>query len=186
MPRQCGIRTPSRQGPAWSQQSRSVDRKAWKGNGWTKARRQPRLTAAPSRASACRKSSSPMSDRLSAMRAVAAGSLPCAVLRAPRRSGAWRSAMRAIARQPRKRLTRSQITLARCWISIAAGPSTRRTRVPGSRSSASRWALPLDFYRFAVGRDFRAHDFGPARHQLGRSKALSRKCLAHDLADDFA
>jgi len=34
--------------------------------------------------------------------------------------------------------------------------------------------------------NLRADDFGPARHQLGRSKALSRKCLAYDLADDIA
>src|ERR1700730_16176835 len=45
--------------------------------------------------------------------------------------------MRAMARQPRNWLTRSQITLVECWISIAAGPSTRRISVPGSRSSPS-------------------------------------------------
>src|SRR5262249_15151908 len=52
-------------------------------------------------------------------------------------SGAWRSAMREIARQPKKRLTRSTITPERCWISIATGPSTRSTRIAGSVASGS-------------------------------------------------
>src|SRR6516164_9617617 len=34
--------------------------------------------------------------------------------------------------QPKKRFTRSRTTPERCWISIAVGPSTRSTRVPGS------------------------------------------------------
>ncbi len=54
-----------------------------------------------------------------------------------RRSGACRKTIRSTARQPRKRLTRSQITLARCWISIAAGPSTRKTSVPAGRPNAN-------------------------------------------------
>ena len=58
-------------------------------------------------------------------------------------SGAWRSAMRSIARQPRKRLTRSTITSARCWISSAAGPSQRSTSVAGSGSSAIALARPV-------------------------------------------
>src|SRR5580704_7459343 len=99
--------------------------------------RQLRLTAAPNRASACLKSSSAMSGKLAASRATAAGSLAFFGLRVPRRSGAWRNAMRAMARQPRNWLTRSQITLVECWISIAAGPSTRSTKVPGSRASPS-------------------------------------------------
>ena len=56
---------------------------------------------------------------------------------ARRRSGAWRSAMRPIACQPKKRLTRSRITADRCWISSAAGPSTRSTNVAGSGGSSS-------------------------------------------------
>src|SRR5580700_5544440 len=111
-----------------ARQSRSVD---------ADRARQPRLTAAPSRASACLRSSSAMSGKLAASRATAAGSLVLTGLRVPRRSGAWRNAMRAMARQPRNWLTCSQITLVECWISIAAGPSTRSTKVPGSRSSPS-------------------------------------------------
>ncbi len=49
-----------------------------------------------------------------------------------RRNGAWRSEMRPIACQPKNRLTRSNTTADRCWISRAAGPSTRSTRVAGS------------------------------------------------------
>ena len=98
-------------------------------------RGQPRLIAAPSRASAALKSSSPISDKCSARRAAATASATCTGLRSARRSGAWRSASRATARQPRKRLTRSHTTFARCWISIAAGPSTRNTNVPGSGDS---------------------------------------------------
>src|SRR5665213_3649131 len=44
--------------------------------------------------------------------------------------------MRPIACQPKKRLTRSKITADRCWISSAAGPSTRSTSVAGSGLSS--------------------------------------------------
>ena len=47
-----------------------------------------------------------------------------------RASGACRIAKRPTAAKPKKRLTRSRICGARCWISIAAGPSTRSTSVP--------------------------------------------------------
>src|SRR5215469_5947122 len=78
-----------------------------------------------------------MSVRFSAIRAVAAASVLGAVLFCRCRSGAWRNARRLTARQPRNRFTRSQISPARCWISIAAGPSTRSTSVPASLSSPS-------------------------------------------------
>ena len=50
------------------------------------------------------------------------------------------AAARPTACQPKKRFTRSSTTPERCWISIAVGPSTRSTRVPGSgvRPSAAR------------------------------------------------
>src|SRR6185437_14942885 len=40
--------------------------------------------------------------------------------------------MRPMACQPKNRFTRSRITADRCWISMAAGPSTRSTSVAGS------------------------------------------------------
>ena len=49
-----------------------------------------------------------------------------------RGSGACRSRRLPTACQPKKRFTRSRITLTWCWISIAVGPSTRSTRMPGS------------------------------------------------------
>ena len=160
-----------------ARQSRSVD---------ADRARQPRLTAAPSRASACLKSSSAMSGKLAASRATAAGSLVFTGLRVARRSGAWRSAMRAMARQPRNWLTRSQITLVECWISIAAGPSTAEHQGAGFALLAVGRALPLDFDRLAARGNVGADDLGPARHQFGRGKALLAKGLAHGLADEVA
>ncbi len=96
-----------------------------------------RLTAAPRRASACRKSRSATCGMLAAIRSAATGSTAAAGRCIDRRSGACRKTIRSTARQPRKRLTRSQITLARCCISIAAGPSTRKTSVPAGRPNAN-------------------------------------------------
>src|ERR1700722_1569661 len=75
---------------------------------------QCRFTAAPSLAKAARKSSSAISGMVAATCAAAASSAAGADGRTERRSGAWRSVMRSTARQPRKRLTRSQIRWVRC------------------------------------------------------------------------
>ena len=128
---------------------------------------QFRLMAAPRRASAWRKSSSSTAGRLAAMRATISGSSGGGrVGGSRRRSGAWRKAMRPIACQPKKRLTRSRITADKCWISSAAGPSTRSTKVAGSATPSSGprriGARPGDLHRLAVGGDFRRRRCRPS------------------------
>ena len=153
--------------------------------------RRPRV-----RAKACFKSSSAISGRVAAMRAAAIGSGAGGLVRWPRRSGACCSLTRATARQPRNWLTRSQITFVRCWISIAAGPSTRSTSVPGScvRSDRSPPAreegegagrVHWIFIGSLLAADVLADDGGPVRHQFGRSKPLLLEGFADDLAGDI-
>src|SRR5450756_2472780 len=74
-------------------------------------RAQFRLIEAPSRASAARKSSSSTDDRVSAIAATAFGSgARDGFGRFRRDSGAWRSASRPTALQPKNRLTRCRMT----------------------------------------------------------------------------
>ena len=94
------------------------------------------------------------------------------------RSGAWRKAMRPIACQPKKRLTRSRMTADRCWISSAAGPSTRSTSVAGSGFSSPMATRPADLKWLAVGGDLGSHDVGPAGNDFGRGKALRLERVA--------
>src|SRR6185295_2375649 len=101
--------------------------------GRTAQKAQFRLIAAPSRASAARRSSSSTADRVSATFATDFGSSAREGAGPFRRdSGACRSASRPTALQPKKRLTRCSITSDECWISSAAGPSTRKISVAGS------------------------------------------------------
>ena len=93
--------------------------------------------------------------------------------------------MRPIACQPKKRLTRSRITADRCWISIAAGPSTRSTSVAGSGGLLADRARPVDLDRLAVGGDFRADDVAPAGEDLGRGKALRFEGIAQGGAQEL-
>ena len=91
-----------------------------------------------------------------------------------------------MARQPRKRLTRSQITPGEvlnfdCRRALDA--QHQRARLARSRR---RRARPLDLDRLAVRGDLGADDLRPARDQFGRSKALPRECFAHDLAEEVA
>ena len=102
-----------------------------------------------------------------------------------RDSGACRSAIRPTACQPKKRLTRSRITADWCWISIAAGPSTRSTSVAGSDCLAVRRARPLQLDRLGIGRDLGADDVLPARHQLGRGEALLLERVRQELGGEF-
>src|SRR3954451_6929109 len=90
------------------------------------------LMAAPSRASASRRSASAISERPAATCAVISGSGTAWAARSLRRSGACRNRSPPTARQPKNRFTRSRTTSERCWISIAIGPSTRSTSTPGS------------------------------------------------------
>src|SRR5215831_11297332 len=78
-----------------------------------------------------------MSERSAAIRAAASPSTVRCFAGARRRSGACRNRRPPTACQPKKRLTRSRTTGERCWISIATGPSTRSTRMPGSGVSPS-------------------------------------------------
>ena len=144
------------------------------------------LTAAPSRPSAARRSSSVTALSVASTRATsAASSVGGAALTLGRDSGAWRSAIRPTACQPKKRLIRSRITADWCWISIATGPSTRSTRVAGSRRLAVDLARPLQLDRLGVGRDFGADDVLPARHQFGRREALLAERVRHELRCEF-
>src|SRR6516165_711545 len=90
------------------------------------------LMAAPNRPSAARRFSSVISERPAEMRSAASGSPGRSCGCSRRRSGACRSRSPPTACQPKKRFTRSRTTPERCWISIAVGPSTRSTSVPGS------------------------------------------------------
>ena len=103
-------------------------------NLWASAWLHGRLMAAPSRPSAVRRSSSAMSVMVGrdAAPPAAVGTGRGRLARGARqRRLAQRDAGRPRC-QPKKRLTRSRITADWCWISIAAGPSTRSTRVAGS------------------------------------------------------
>ena len=81
--------------------------------------------------------------------------------------------------QPKKRLTRSRITPDRCWISIAAGPSTRSTSVAGSGGSPSCGARPLHLDPARAWAAISApDDVGPAGDELGRGEALLRERVA--------
>ena len=86
--------------------------------------------------------------------------------------------------QPKKRLTRSRMIRDRCWISIAVGPSTRSTSVPGCWSSLPIGARPLDLLGLAMGGDLRPDDLRPAGDQLGRGKALLGEGVLEGLAQE--
>ena len=132
------------------------------------------------------------------VRAAATGSGAAADRRDARRSGACRIAIRSTARQPRKRFTRSQNHVGEMLDLDRRGsfdPQNQRAGgAPQRQSICARWrgggrrhrARPLDFDRLAVRGDFATDDFSPTRHQLGRSKTLSRKRLADDLAEKVA
>ncbi len=144
------------------------------------------LMAAPKRASARRRSSSSMAGRLSAMRAAISGSSGGGgVGGARRRSGAWRNAMRPIACQPKKRLTRSRITADKCWISSAAGPSTRSTRRGRFRGVLVHCARPINLHRFAMGGDLRTGNIGPPADDFRGGKALRLEAVAQGRAREL-
>lgn len=77
-----------------------------------------------------------------------------------------------------------------CWPLDAqnkrsGGATEAQSMVTNSTRRQNR-PRPLYFDRLAARSDLAADDFNPARHQLGRSKTLSRKSLADDLADQVA
>ena len=152
---------------------------------------QLRRTAAPSRASACLRSSSTTSDRPSAMRAAAAASARLAGVREGRRSGAWRSATRSTARQPRKAVDALADDAGEVLDFDCRGPrpehentggrshpaiDPRTEPVPDPRAGRVRSARGHWTYRLAVSGNLSADDLRPARDQFGRSKALAREC----------
>jgi len=59
------------------------------------------------------------------------------------RSGAWRSAMRPMACQPKKRLTRSNMTADKCWISQRRRAFDPQHHVAGSGSSSPKFPEEL-------------------------------------------
>ena len=149
-----------------------------------------RLMAAPSRAKRLRANHRRRSRAaLAAMRAAASGSGGGGGLRGSRRrSGAWRSAMRPTACQPKKRLTRSQDDRRR-----DAGfrsPPGLRPATPGCRArraSPSTGARPVDLDRLAMGGDFRR----PRYRSSGVTSSVEAKpcaveAVAQDLADELA
>src|SRR5262249_38564588 len=133
------------------------------------------LMAAPSRPSAARRFSSVISERPAAMRSAASGSPARGGVCSRRRSGACRSRSPPTACQPKKGFTRSRTTPERCWISIAVGPSTRSTRVPGS----GVWPpAPRDHWIFS-GSEWAAISAPTMSAQRVTSSLEAKPCLAN-------
>ena len=184
--RECGTGAPRRQGLTCAPESLARKRFARKSYPIKAIRHQWRLTAAPSRASAARRSSSAISGRLAASRAAAAASgfrsgraRGPPQRRLPQRDaldGApAEEAIDALADHPGEMLNLDR--------GRSFDPQNQRARRPHPGVVRAR---PLNFDRLADGCDLGAGNFRPARDQFGRRKSLPRKGVAHDLAEEVA
>ena len=142
--------------------------------------------AAPSRASAARRSSSPTSDNVFGDCSAATGPrLARLALTAPqRRLAECNAAPPRASRGTGSHARRSHWQGAGSRSRPGLRPARPARRAPAA--SPSGRARPLNLDGLAMGGDFHADNIGPARDQFGGGKSLPGKRLADNLAGDLA